>query len=147
MKRSVLREQVFRLLFRVEFHTPGDMEEQASDFGDNDCFPLSDEEDEDVILSEKDARLIRERYESIAARLDEIDALINERTVGWDTSRMGKADLTVVRLAVFELMFDEAVPTGVAINEAVDLARKYGQDNSSSFVNGVLARFVPDEDG
>ena len=55
---------------------------------------------------------------------------------------MGKVDLTVLRLAVYEIMFDEEIPTGVAINEAVELAKKFGQDTSPSFVNGVLAKFA-----
>ena len=55
---------------------------------------------------------------------------------------MGKVDLTVIRLAVYEMKFDESIPDGVAINEAVELAKLYGQDESAGFVNGVLAKFV-----
>ena len=55
---------------------------------------------------------------------------------------MAKVDLTIIRLAVFEILYDETVPGSVAINEAVELAKKFGQDESYSFVNGVLARFV-----
>lgn len=58
---------------------------------------------------------------------------------------MGKVDLTVLRLAVYEILFDEEIPTGVAINEAVELAKKFGQDSSSAFVNGVLAKFVQED--
>ena len=58
------------------------------------------------------------------------------------TDRMGKVDLTVIRLAVYEMKFDETIPDGVAINEAVELAKKFGQDESAGFVNGVLAKFV-----
>ena len=61
---------------------------------------------------------------------------------GWKTSRMGKVDLTIIRLAVYELKYEEDIPTGVAINEAVELAKKYGTDTSSSFVNGVLAKLA-----
>ena len=55
---------------------------------------------------------------------------------------MGKVDLTILRLAVYEIVFDEEVPTGVAINEAVELAKQFGKDESSAFVNGVLAKFA-----
>ena len=75
-------------------------------------------------------------------KLDEIDAALNEKVQGWNTARMGKVDLTVLRLAVYEIMFDEEIPTGVAINEAVELAKKFGQDSSPAFVNGVLAKFA-----
>ena len=70
------------------------------------------------------------------------DAMINEETLGWDTGRMAKVDLTIIRLAIYEIKFDDQVPTGVAINEAVELAKKFGQDGSAAFVNGVLAKFA-----
>ncbi|MDE7009463.1 MAG: transcription antitermination factor NusB, partial [Lachnospiraceae bacterium] len=73
---------------------------------------------------------------------DEIDAMLNEKAKGWSTNRMGKVDLTILRLAVFEIKYDEEIPTGVAINEAVELAKKFGQDSSPAFINGVLAKFT-----
>ena len=76
------------------------------------------------------------------SKLAEIDALLNEKASGWDTGRMSKVDLTILRLAVYEICYDEEVPTGVAINEAVELAKKFGQDASYGFVNGVLAKFA-----
>ena len=77
--------------------------------------------------------------------LGEIDFLINVKAKGGSTDRMGKVDVTIIRLAVYEMKFDEAVPVGVAINEAVELAKKFGQDESAGFVNGVLAKFVEAE--
>ena len=132
MNRHELREQVFKLLFRVEFNEPSEMEEQKSLFF----------EDEDLKASEKDMAYITSRYEQIEARLPELDAMINEKADNWSTGRMGKVELTILRLALFELKFDEQIPTGVAIDEAVELAKKFGQDGSSSFVNGVLAKFA-----
>ena len=78
----------------------------------------------------------------MAWTLPEIDGVINEKANGWSSSRMGKVDLTIIRLAVYEILFDEEVPVGVAINEAVELAKKFGQDGSAGFVNGVLAKFA-----
>ena len=75
-------------------------------------------------------------------KLDEIYAILNEKAKGWSTNRMGKVDLTILRLAVFEIKYDEEIPTGVAINEAVELAKKFGQDSSPAFINGVLAKFT-----
>ena len=72
----------------------------------------------------------------------EIDEMINKQAKGWTTQRMGKVDLTILRLAVYEIIYDENVPVGVAINEAVELAKRYGQDESSGFVNGILAKFA-----
>lgn len=143
MKRSEEREQVFKLLFRVEFNSMEEMSEQEELFSadlpeSEDLFMNSSE----PRLKEKEAGLVRERYEKIAQKLPEIDAMINEKTLGWDTSRMAKVELTIIRLAIYEIKFDEEIPTGVAINEAVELAKKFGQDGSASFVNGVLAKFA-----
>lgn len=132
MKRSDQREQIFLLLFRVEFNDEQEMQAQEDLFFSGAEKPIS----------EKDTAYIRDKYERIAGKLAQIDAAINERTVGWDTDRMSKVDLTIIRLAVFEILYDETVPVGVAINEAVELAKKYGQDESPSFVNGVLAKFA-----
>ena len=132
MNRSLLREQVFKLLFRVEFNSMEDMSEQEE------LFTTTGDED----FSTADADYIRDKYEKIAEKLSEIDDAINDKTKGWDTARMAKVDLTIIRLAVYEIKYDESVPTGVAINEAVELAKKYGQDNSGTFVNGVLAKFA-----
>ena len=79
-------------------------------------------------------------------RDDEIDALLNETSKGWKTKRMSRVDLTALRLAVYELKFDKNVPTGVAINEAVELAKNFGGDTSGSFVNGILGKIAKDED-
>lgn len=69
-------------------------------------------------------------------------ARINEIAKGWTTKRMGKVELTILRLALFEIQYDEDVPEKVAINEAVELAKKFGGDDSPSFVNGILAKLV-----
>ena len=132
MNRTELREQIFQLLFRVEFNSLEDMSEQEELFTTTG----------DLEFSKADADYIRDKYEKIAEKLPEIDKAINENTKGWDTGRMAKVELTIIRLAVYEIKFDDSVPTGVAINEAVELAKKFGQDGSPAFVNGVLAKFA-----
>lgn len=132
MNRHELREQVFKLLFRVEFNEPGDMEEQKNLFF----------EDEECKAGEQDAAYIAARYEQIEARLPELDSMLNDKVDKWSTERMGKVELTILRLALFELKFDDQIPTGVAIDEAVELAKKFGQEGSGSFVNGILAKFA-----
>ena len=69
-----------------------------------------------------------------------IDELLNNLSTGWKTSRMNRVDLTILRLATYEIKWDEEIPTGVAINEAVELAKKYSSDSGPAFVNGVLAK-------
>ena len=132
MNRRTLREQVFKLLFRVEFNTKEEMEEQCRLFLEH----------EEIEITEEAADYIVGKYTAIHEKLDEVDAMINEKAKGWSTDRMGTVELTIIRLAVYEMKYDETVPEGVAINEAVELAKKFGQDESAGFVNGVLAKFV-----
>lgn len=131
MSRRELREQVFKLLFRIEFNSAEDMPEQEKLFFD-------DEE----AAKDEDADYVADKFRRISENLVQIDAQINEKAEKWDTTRMSKVDLTILRLAVYEIQYDETVPTGVAINEAVELAKKFGQDASFSFVNGILAKFA-----
>ena len=131
MSRRELREQIFKLLFRVEFNSLEDMTEQEQLF-------FEDEE----AAQDKDADYISDKYHKIQQKLSEIDAQLNEKAEGWNTARMSKVDLTILRLAVYEINYDDSVPTGVAINEAVELAKKFGQDASAGFVNGILAKFA-----
>ena len=132
MGRRELREQIFKLLFRIEFNEKDEMTEQEELFF----------QEEENAASEKDEQYILKKYQDIVSKVDVIDEMINETAKGWETSRMGKVDLTLIRLAVYEIKYDDEIPTGVAINEAVELAKKFGQDNSPSFINGILAKFA-----
>ena len=132
MSRRDFREHIFKLLFRIEFHLAEEMEEQKDLFF----------EDEENQAGEKDAEYILGKYDKIVEKLEEIDTLINENAECWTTARMGKVELTILRLAVYEIKYDDTVPTNVAINEAVELSKKFGQDGSYSFVNGVLSQFA-----
>ena len=85
---------------------------------------------------------MQKKYEGILEHLDEIDGELNEYSQGWKTSRMSRVDLTALRLAVYEMKFDEDIPTGVAINEAVELAKRFGGEDSGSFVNGILGKIA-----
>ena len=135
MSRRELREQIFKFIFRVEFNDREEMQEQEQLFFEN--FVMEEQE-----IKDEDAEYISSKSSKIIEKLDEIDGMINKKAKGWTTQRMGKVDLTILRLAVYEIVFDEDVPTGVAINEAVELAKRFGQEESSGFVNGVLAKFA-----
>ena len=134
MSRSELREHVFRMLFRIEFNNEEEMKEQEELY-----FELLGE------ISDENKAYILEKYSAITEKQDEIDAVLNEVSEGWKTSRMNRVDLTILRLATYELRWDEDVPTGVAINEAVELAKKYSSDEGPSFVNGILAKVSKQE--
>ena len=131
MTRRNLRIQIFKLLFRVEFNQPEEMPEQLTLFFDA----------EETIDEEAQAE-IQAKYEAIEAKIPELDRMLNEKATGWTTTRMGKVDLAILRLALYEILYDDKVPASVAINEAVEIAKKFGQDESPSFINGILAKFV-----
>ena len=131
MTRRALREQVFLMLFRVEFHDAEEMNEQIS---------LYKEQLEEC--SEEDCAYIVNKFMGIVEKLEEIDAAISEVSKGWKVSRMAKVDLALIRLAVYEMKYEEDVPVKVAINEAIELAKQYGTDDSPAFVNGVLAKLA-----
>lgn len=131
MRRTELREHIFKLLFEMEFNSPDSLEEQTVLH-----FELND------VTGEKDRTYIKEKAEKISRKLAELDEKINTTSTGWKTKRMSKVDLTILRLAFYEVLEDDDVPVGVAINEAVELAKKYSSDSSPSFINGVLAKLV-----
>ncbi len=132
MGSRAVREQVFKLLFRVEFNPREEMPQQEAFFF----------EDEENTMAQEGCAEVTQKFNRILEKLDDIDGELNGKVQGWNTERMGKVDLTILRLAVYEILYDETIPTRVAINEAVELAKRYGQDSSSAFVNGVLAKFA-----
>lgn len=147
MTRRELREHCFKLLFCADFYPAEEREEQMEQY-----FMEPQEEEDlpngvgDVIHSPKldvfDGGYVRSKVEKIAAKIPELDQQIDGIAQGWNTRRMGKAELTILRLALFEMKYDEDIPSKVAINEAVELAKKYGSDEAPSFINGILAKLV-----
>ena len=133
MMRSELREHVFKMLFQIEFNDASEMPEHLK-------YYFEDLEN----ARDKDKDYIRSKYEAVAARVPEIDELLDQTAEGWKTARMNKVDLTILRLAVYEILWDEEIPARVAINEAVELSKKFSGDEGASFVNGVLAKFAKD---
>lgn len=129
MNRKSLREQIFKLLFRTEFNDPADMEKQAEYFFDSG----------DMTVTDKDREYITSKCGNIIEKIPEIDRLLDEKLEGWTVSRLPMVELAILRLGTYEILYDETVPTGVAINEAVELGKKFGEDGSGAFINGVLA--------
>lgn len=92
-----------------------------------------------ISIDEEDNKEIKQKVKDIVSKTKEIDELIRKNLNSWDINRIGKAELTIIRLAVYEMYFDESIDLKVAINEAVELAKVYGDDKADKFVNGVLA--------
>ena len=129
--RKRLREITMKLVYEYEFYQPSELVDQAKTFLEN-----------EETLSEEDRDAILNRTEEIYSRIPEIDEEINGKMTSWTTQRVGKIDLAILRLAVYEMCCDEETPYKVAVNEAVELAKEYGGDDSPKFVNGVLSGFA-----
>ena len=131
MTRAGMREHIFKILFRAEFYSAEEMTRQINYYL------------EDVSgITEKELNYITDKVLKIVDKIQVLDGMINEVSLGWPTTRLGKSELTIMRLAVYEMKFDDDIPVNVAINEAVELAKKYGADSAPSFVNGVLAKLA-----
>ncbi len=140
MTRREVREQIFKVLFDVEFHEEAEIDQQIELYFER--LPEDDSCGYPSSIPEEEKKYIGEKTASVAKLIPEIDEKINEVAKGWKTQRMGKADLSILRLAVYEMKYDEEIPVNVAINEAVELAKKFGSDYSPAFVNGILAKLV-----
>ncbi len=131
MTRREIRENTFKLVFNIEFRGSDEYEEQF-DMYINTIEGINDDE----------KGYIHTRLFDLIDKISEIDELIENSTEGWELNRIGKVELAVLRLAVYEAKFDDEIPIGVAINEAVEIAKKYGGEDSPSFINGVLGKLV-----
>ena len=131
MTRREIRENTFKLVFNIEFRLSEEYEEQ---------FDMYVETIEGI--GEKDKEYMHTRLFDLIDKKDQIDEMIENSTQGWDLNRIGKVELAILRLAVYEAKFDDDIPVGVAINEAVEIAKKYGGEDSPSFINGILGKLV-----
>ena len=131
MSRRKLRENIFRLLFRIEFNTREELDEQVTLF-----FQSQPE------IDAEDSEYINRKLCAILNHLPDYDEKIRQICEGWRLSRLGKTEIAILRLAVYEIEEDDDIPTGVAINEAVELAKIYCSEEAPRFINGVLAKLA-----
>ena len=130
MSRREIREHVIKMLYCSGFHEEQEMEEQISMYIDKVLMPVSQR---DYFIK---------RYKEVKEKLSQIDEIISEKSVGWSIARMAKIDLNILRLAVYEIKFDDSIPVKVSIDEAIEIAKVYGGDSSPSFINGILAKVL-----
>ena len=131
LSRRKLRESIFLLVFRIEFNTREELQEQRDMYLDS----KPDMDKEDMCY-------IRNKVTDILDHLTELDETILKICKGWRLERLGKAELAILRLAVYEMIDDKDIPTSVAINEAVELTKIYCSEEAPRFVNGVLAKLA-----
>jgi len=134
MSRRTSRKHSFIIAYQLEFHGTPDMPQ---------IFELYLEEfineENDASKSSTDSDFIKAQVYGISENLEYLDAVISRYITGWSFSRIAKIDLAILRLAIYELAFMPEIPTRVCINEAVELAKAYGDDDSPAFINGLLA--------
>lgn len=135
MTRRKLREHLFKLIYLGAFNSEEEMPRQIEMYF-NEKISM-DGEGEEVVLDD-DREFLKNRWQEVTEKIPAIDEVLNSTAHGWKTDRFASCDLAALRLAVYEMLYDESIPDGVAINEAVELAKKYGGDSSPAFVNGVL---------
>ena len=131
MSRRRLREHLFKLIYLTAFNSSEEMPEQAKLYLDG----IED-------LDEKDRAFLEQRWQAVSSKEKDIDDLLNSTARGWKTSRFGSCDLAILRVAVYEMEYDDTIPEGVAINEAVELAKQYGGSESPAFINGILGEIA-----
>ena len=134
MSRTLAREIAFKALFQLDFNNGDDQ--------DYEQLAIDTVLNEGRKISEGNQNYVKNAVKGTRVNLSAIDEIISRHLKkGWTLDRIASADRNILRLAVFEIKFDTSdppVPLGVAINEAVELAKKYGTDNSGRFVNGIL---------
>lgn len=131
MKRREARKHIFNLVFQNEFN---------NDTNVGDVIETYREEYEDFPEGERE--FISREFRGILANVESIDSYIDKYAVGWSVKRLGKAELAILRIGVYEVVFDSEIPDAVAVNEAVELAKTFAADKAPAFVNAVLSKIV-----
>ena len=124
--RSLAREIAMKMLYAASLGGGETMDEV-----------LEQSEQADT-LSGSDKTFLENLVAGVTDRQEELDAVIGKYAQGWALNRLGEVDLTILRMAVYELMCMPEIPVGATINEAVELAKRYAEDKSSGFINGIL---------
>lgn len=132
MSRRASRETVMKLLYQSEFHN------ESISKGKNEIF-------EEIKGSDTERAYIDKVCSGVAEKKAELDGVIESHLKGWKISRISKVDLSILRTAVFEILYIEEIPVSVSINEAVELAKKFSTSESASFINGLLSNLVNDK--
>ncbi len=129
MNRREIRENIFKLLYSCNFHEESSFDEQLEIFQNENDIP-------NKVMEE-----INGKVKSIIENTNEIDDKISKASINWSLDRMAVVDKSLLRLIIFEVLYDE-IPVAVALNEGIELAKKYGGDSSPKFINGVAGKVI-----
>lgn len=131
MSRRLARQIAFQTLFQI-------------DLGKGDVERALKQRLEEAGLSTKERDYVRQVVRGVEQHLDALDAQISHISRGWEVHRLGSIDRSILRLAIYEIVFMDDIPVKVTINEAVELAKAFGDRKSSRFINGLLGTVVRD---
>ncbi|NMB00920.1 MAG: transcription antitermination factor NusB [Firmicutes bacterium] len=131
MSRRLARQVAFQTLFQV-------------DLSKSDIESALEQRLEDVALTPENQEYVRTVVRGVSQQIPALDAQIGAVSQAWEVHRLGFVDRNILRLAIYEIVFMDDIPAGVAVNEAVELAKKYGDDESPRFINGLLGTVVRD---
>lgn len=145
MNRRLLRQSAFKIIFSYNFNDD-DIDQILDDISEDSNLYFEHEEDSDERqipeISEKNKEFLNNLVKGTIENIDTIDKIIKNSLRSWTMDRIAKVDLTILRMAIYELIYSKDVPASVVINEAVELGKMFGSDDSGSFINGVLGRVV-----
>lgn len=130
MGRKKARDNAFKCIYQLEFMGK-EKKEEILEY----CYLENDN-------SEEEKEYIQDVFEKVCTNLEDIDKIILENLKNWSISRIAKIDLAILRLAICEINYMKDIPVKVSANEAVELAKMYGNPDSKSFVNGVIAKVI-----
>lgn len=135
MSKRQFRIEVFKGVFSSAFYDDEEKETQLEQLFNQDV------QYDKLALSEKDSKEANAKCQDILDNISEIDKAIEKALDNWSINRIGKVELAILRVAVYEIQYDKLEPA-IAINEAVEIAKEYGGDKSGAFVNGILAKIA-----
>lgn len=135
MSRRDARKHIFNLVFQTEFNLDMDVKESIDTYTE-----------EYEGFKKDESEFISREYRGILANIESIDSYIDRYAVGWSVSRLAKTDLAILRIGVYEIIFDGEIPDAVAVNEAVELAKTFSGDKAPAFINAVLSKIVKSKD-
>ena len=136
MSRKKARDNAFKCIYELEFIKDKNLDDILSN-----CY-------EENNNSTEEKEYIQMIVNGVKENIKKIDSIILSKLKNWSLDRIAKIDLAILRLAIYEILYVDSIPDKVSANEAVELAKTYGNNDSKSFVNGVIAKVIEDkEDG
>lgn len=140
MSRRLARESAIQFLYSTDYNKNENLEEMLKEFFEAEEEGIENKTQE--ALNSNDIKFAEEIIRGTIDNLQQVDQLIQSNAIGWTKERIAKVDLAILRLALYEMLFREDIPASVAINEAIELAKKYSTDESGGFVNGILGKII-----